>query len=100
MPDGNDVMNQMIRQGRSDPVDFTDHRAVNASIRAAAGRPPGADPVSVLGPPPLPGEDLDAFNTWADAAAEAGLDRKALAAYAGRWLEQHRQVVADRELEQ
>ena len=54
MPDGNDVMNQMIRQGRSDPVDFTDHRAVNASIRAAAGRPPGADPVSVLGPPPLP----------------------------------------------
>jgi hypothetical protein len=91
-----DHMNQLIRAGaRPDPPDLNDHQAVNASIRQAAGvrtRP-------VLGPPPGPEVAPADFHAWADQAAEAGMDPTTLAAWTGRWVQDHRQHLADRRAE-
>jgi hypothetical protein len=95
-----DLMTQLIRsKARSVPPDLNDHQAVNAAIREAAGvRTPGLPPP--LPPPPLPGDDRADYNRWADAAAAAGVPARELAAYTGRWVAQHRQVLADREADQ
>jgi hypothetical protein len=37
-----------------------------------------------------------AFRVWANDAAAAGVSDRELAAYTGRWLAQHHQVLADR----
>jgi hypothetical protein len=39
------------------------------------------------------------FHAWADQAAEAGMDPTTLAAWTGRWVQDHRQHLADRRAE-
>jgi hypothetical protein len=99
MTDSTELMNQLIRMGRGDPVDPTDAASVNRSIREAAGRPVPA-PAPPLPPPPLPGDDQADYNHWADDAAAAGVSAHELARYTARWVAQHRQVLADRDADQ
>jgi hypothetical protein len=88
-----DHMNALIRAGRSDPVDFTDPQAINNSIRDAAGIP---RPAPRIGLPPGPDAAPRDFNAWADAAAEAGMDKAEVARWGTWWVTAHQQLLADR----
>jgi hypothetical protein len=90
-----DAMNQAIRQARADPVDFSDHQAVNRALREASGRQP-RDAMAGLPPPPTPDREPATFRRWADAAHAAGMDADTLARWTMAWAEAHRQHLADR----
>jgi hypothetical protein len=94
MPSGHDAMNELIRRGRSDPVDFTNHAAVNRSIREAAGV--STDPMATLPAPPGPEVEPAVWRRWCDQAHSAGMDSHALASWTAQWNLAHRQHLADR----